>query len=261
MFYFAVDMGEVKISGMVVCFNEERDIERCLRSLLKVTDEIVVVDSYSTDSTPEICKSLGVRFIQQEFLGYIEQKSFGALQTEYDVILSLDADEELSEDLIKSILEVKSNWKADGFLLNRLTNYCGKWIYHSGWYPDSKLRLFNKQKAKWGGSNPHDKVIMNKGSIVKQLRGDILHYSYYTFEEHVNQINRFSDIASRSLYKRGVKGSVIKVIYKPLARFIKSYIFKLGVLDGKAGFTIAKMTAKASYMKYTKLLKLQKEGA
>jgi glycosyltransferase involved in cell wall biosynthesis len=250
-------MNEVKISGIVVCFNEERDIRRCIASMQEVCDEVVVVDSFSTDKTPEICKEMGVAFFQNPFEGYIEQKVFAASLAKNDVLLSLDADEQLSDQLIKSILTVKNNWNANGYLLNRLTNYCGKWIRFSGWYPDRKLRLFEYSKGKWGGTNPHDKVILDKGSKTDKLHGDIFHFGYYTYKEHLDQVHNFSNIASQALYDKGVRSGVLKIIYKPIARFLKSYIFKLGVLDGKNGFTIARMTAYSSYLKYTKLRSLQ----
>jgi glycosyltransferase involved in cell wall biosynthesis len=254
-------MKEVKITGVVVCFNEERDIERCITSLQQVCDEVVVVDSYSTDSTPEICRSLGVKFSQHEFEGYIEQKVHAASLASHDVILSLDADEALSEELIGSIRQVKSDFACDAYYMNRFNNYCGKWIHYSGWYPDRKLRLFDYSKAEWAGRNPHDKVIMNDDATTGLLKGDILHYSYYTFAEHLEQVHKFSDIASRAMYDGGKRSGPMKILYKPLARFFKAYLLKLGILDGMAGFTISRMTAYATYLKYKKLYRLQKSNA
>ena len=252
-------MNRVMISGVVVCFNEERDIERCITSLQKVCDEIVVVDSYSTDRTPEICRSLGVKFSQHEFEGYIEQKVYAASLASHNVILSLDADEALSDELIESVRKVRSDFSCDGYFINRFNNYCGKWIRHSGWYPDRKLRLFDYSKARWAGRNPHDKVVMNAGTRTGSLKGDILHYSYYTFQEHLDQVHRFSDIASRAMFDTGKRSGPLKIVYKPLARFLKAYFFKLGILDGKEGFTISRMTAYATYLKYRKLYRLQKD--
>ena len=134
----------IKLSAVIITFNEEEHLEKCLSSLQNIADEIVVVDSYSTDGTKKICKDFGVRFIEQKFLGYKEQKNFALTQAKYDYILSLDGDEALSDTLKKSILEVKNNWNKDGYYCNRLNNYCGQWIRHSDWYPDRKLRLFKK---------------------------------------------------------------------------------------------------------------------
>jgi len=142
---------QVKISAVIITFNEEKNIGRCLDSLQKVADEIVVVDSCSNDKTCEICEKYGVRFIQNRFKGHIEQKNFAMQQAEYDWVLSLDADEVLSLELTDSILKVKKDWVIDGYAFNRLTNYCGTWIRHCGWYPDTKLRLWDKRRGRWGG--------------------------------------------------------------------------------------------------------------
>lgn len=138
------------ISGVIITFNEEKKIEQCLKSILPVVDEIVVLDSLSTDRTEEICAAYGVRFVRQKFLGYIEQKNHALLLATHNLVLSLDADECLSEELAKSILEIKQQNTHDGYTMNRLTRYCDKWIHHSGWYPDTKLRLFDKTKGAWG---------------------------------------------------------------------------------------------------------------
>ncbi len=249
-----------KLSVVILTFNEARNIKRCIESVLAVADEIVIVDSYSTDTTPDICRAYNVRFYQHPFEGYIEQKNYAASLTQYDYILSLDADEALSELLTQSILAAKHIWKHDGYTMNRLTSYCGQWIHHSGWYPDTKLRLFKKNKAVWAGVNPHDKVEMHHGATITLLEGDLHHYSYYTFEEHKAQIVKFAEISASALYKKGVRSDPAKIIYKPVARFIRSYIVKAGFMDGKAGWTIARMTAWASFLRYTQLYKLQKKS-
>ncbi len=246
----------VKISGVILTFNEERNIARCIESIQSVVDEIVVVDSFSTDKTAEICKSYGVRFEQFPFDGYIEQKNRGLSLTTNDYVLSLDADEALSPELMKSIQQIKQNWTHDGYTMNRLSNYCGKWIHHSGWYPDRKMRLIDRRKGKWAGMNPHDRFLPTEGATKEFLKGDILHYSYYTFEEHKAQVEKFAEIASRALYQKGVRSNLLKIIYKPVARFMKSYFVNTGFLDGKEGLIIACMTAKASYLRYLKLYNL-----
>ena len=132
----------IKLSAVIITYNEEEHLDKCLRSLLDVADEIIVVDSYSTDKTKEICERHHVTFIEQEFLGYKEQKNFAMSKASYDYILSLDGDEALSNQLKQSVLKTKANWIYDGYYSNRLNNYCGQWIKHSDWYPDKKLRLF-----------------------------------------------------------------------------------------------------------------------
>lgn len=245
------------ISAVIITFNEERNIGRCLESLQGVADDIVVIDSFSTDKTAEICASFGVRFIEHAFEGHIQQKNWAISQAKYPHVLSLDADEALDETLKKSILEVKNNWKFDGYTMNRLTNYCGSWIRHCGWYPDTKLRLWDSRKGEWGGTNPHDKYeLTDKSSETKHLKGDILHYSYYTREDHYKQIEYFTSILAKAQYQEGKKAPWITWILSPVVKFVKDYIIKLGVLDGKAGFTISRLSAYATFVKYKKLRKL-----
>lgn len=248
----------IRISVAILTFNEERNIRRCIDSVLAVADEIVVIDSFSSDTTVSICESMGVKVVQHAFGGYIEQKNYAITCCSNQHILSIDADEALSEQLIESIQNVKENWNADGYAMNRLTNYCGSWIYHSGWYPDRKLRLFDRNKAMWGGVNPHDKLEMVTGSTTGHLKGDLLHYSYYSVDEHKAQVARFADIAALDMHKKGLRSDLLKVIYKPIARFMRSYIIKAGFLDGKNGLIIALQTARGSFLRYSKLLKIQK---
>jgi glycosyltransferase involved in cell wall biosynthesis len=249
---------QVRLSVVIITYNEERNIERCLESVKEVADEVVVVDSFSIDKTEEICKKHGVKFLTHAFEGHIEQKNWAKNQATYNYILSLDADEALDEELKKSILHCKSNWTADAYTMNRLTNYCGKWIRYSGWYPDVKTRLFDRRKGHWGGQNPHDKYIPEKTSRIKHLQGELLHYSYYTLEEHLAQIRKFSTIGAEALYQKGVGSNGMKMIFKPGARFIKSYFIKRGFLDGLAGLRIATYTSYSSFLKYSKLRKLEK---
>jgi glycosyltransferase involved in cell wall biosynthesis len=241
------------ISGVVITFNEEKKIANCLKSLLPVCDEIIVLDSLSTDGTEDICKNLGVRFIQQPFLGYIEQKNYALSFATNNMVLSLDADECLSEALQQSILAVKRNMDADGYTMNRLTRYCDKWIYHCGWYPDIKLRLFNKTKAHWGGTNPHDKIMMAAGSKQLHLKGDILHYSIDSVEQHVQQATRFSIISAKAKYQKGETSNRLKTLLHALGRFFKTFFLKAGFLDGYYGWLIAKHSAQGVYLRYSLL--------
>ena len=165
----------VEISAVIITFNEERNIERCLESLIGVVDEIVIVDSYSTDRTEEICRKYNVHFIKHRFTGYSEQKNWAILQARSPYILSLDADEALSEELKSSILRVKNNWTHNGYYFNRLTNYCGKWIRHTSWYPSRKLRLWDSRLGSWGGLDVHEKYFLQKGASRQFLKGDLLY--------------------------------------------------------------------------------------
>lgn len=248
----------MKLSAAIITFNEERNIERCLLSLRGIADEIVVVDSFSTDKTEQLCRKYNARFIQNMFEGHIQQKNFAIEQTSGDWILSLDADEALDEKLCASILAVKKNATANGYGMNRLTNYCGQWVRHCGWYPDTKVRLIKKGHAQWTGVNPHDRLDMISGEQVVQLEGDILHYSYYTHDDHLKQIEYFGDIAARELHAQGKSFSWFLVVIKVIAQFIKSYFIKLGLLDGATGFTISRLSAYATYRKYLKLMNLKR---
>ncbi|WKK77401.2 glycosyltransferase family 2 protein [Marivirga salinae] len=248
---------KIKLSAVIITFNEEKNIKRCLTSLAKVADEIIVVDSFSTDRTEEICSEFNCDFRTNPFEGHIQQKNFALQQASNDFILSLDADEELSEALIISILEVKENWNHDAYYFNRLSSYCGKFFPHGSWYPDQKIRLFDRNHAKWGGTNPHDKIILSSNSK-KFLKGDLFHYTYHTIEEHIRQINYFSGIAAKAAYDQGKRFNVFKLIFKPFWRFFRDYFLKHGFLGGYRGLTICLLTAVETYLKIIKLWELER---
>jgi glycosyltransferase involved in cell wall biosynthesis len=248
---------EVKLSVVIITFNEERNIGRCLESVKDVADDVVVVDSYSTDKTAEICAQHDVRFEQHAFEGHIEQKNYAITRAHFPHVLSLDADEALSPELEASIKKAKHNWEADGYSMNRLTNYCGKWIHHCGWYPDRKLRLWDSRKGKWGGVNPHDCFLLDPKSKQLHLDGDLLHYSYYDYEQHLKQIEKFSDISARALWQKGIRPRWWHTLIHPPAKFIRNYFIHLGFMDGAAGWRICTTSARATWMKYSKLKKIK----
>jgi len=248
----------IKISVTIITYNEEKNIERCLKSVETITDEIIVVDSFSSDKTEEIARKFNIRFIQNKFEGHIEQKNFAVTQAKHNYILSLDADEVLSPKLLELIKEVKNNWQYDAYYFNRLNNFCGKWIKHSGWYPDKKLRLWDRRKAKWGGTNPHDTVVCQADCTTKYLKADLLHYSFYSIKQHIEQINKFSQIGALALHKKGKKSNLFLILFSPVFMFFKTYFLKLGFLDGFYGFIIAVNSAHAKFLKYSKLRELEK---
>lgn len=245
------------VSAVIITFNEENNIGRCLDSLVGVVDDVVVVDSFSTDRTREICLEKGARFVEHAFEGHIQQKNWAISQAKHPHVLSLDADEALDETLKNAILETKKNFTADGYSMNRLTNYCGKWIRHSSWYPDVKLRLWDSRKGRWTGMNPHDEYKMDAGCTTKHLKGDILHYSYYSIEGHMLQVNSFTTILAKAMHERGKKAHLHKIILNPIASFIKDYILRFGFLDGFYGFVIATISSHATFLKYVKLRRIQ----
>ena len=249
----------VKISVTIITFNEERNIGRCIESVKEIADDIVVVDSFSTDRTEEICMNLGARFFPRRWEGYVETKNIAASLANFDYILSLDADEALSDELISSIKNVKDEFLADAYTMNRMTNYCGKWIKHSGWYPDTKLRLYDRRKGKWEGLIIHEELKMEQGSKIEHLLGDILHYSFYTIEDHLKQSEKFTTLGAEADFKKGKKAPAYKIWFAPVVKFTQSYFFKLGFLDGKEGFTISKLSAAATFQKYNKLKKLYQQ--
>ena len=241
------------LSAVIITYNEEKNIARCIESARRVADEILIVDSFSTDATESICKSCGATFMQHAFEGHIEQKNFALSQARHDYILSLDADEALSPELEASIAAIKKDWKHDGHECNRLTSYCGQWIRHSGWYPDRKLRLFDRRKAAWGGVNPHDRIIMAAGATTRHIPGDILHYTFSSIAEHVAQVNKFSEIKAEGLFRKGKKINPFRIVVEPLFKFFKSYVVKAGFLDGWYGLIISANSAHAIFLRYAKL--------
>ncbi|MCX7983427.1 MAG: glycosyltransferase family 2 protein [Bacteroidetes bacterium] len=249
----------IQLSVVIITYNEEKNIERCLMSVRDVADEIVVVDSFSTDRTIDICKRFGARVIQHVFEGHIQQKNFALEQATYHHVLSLDADEVLSDELQKEIQRVKKQWNYDCYEMNRLTNYCGTWIYHCGWYPDRKIRLFDKRKGRWTGINPHDRFELFDYSATKgRLKGDILHYSYSTISDHIRQFDYFTEISARVLYEQQKKATLIKIIVAPILRFVRDYILKAGFLDGYYGLVICLNSSYSVFVKYCKLRELSK---
>ncbi len=249
-----------KISGVIISFNEEKHIGKCLASLQGIADEIVVVDSFSTDSTKDICSKYNVRFYEHPFEGYVEQKNYALSLATNQYVLSLDADEELSEKSRESILQIKDDLKYDGYKFNRLTNYCGGWIKHSGWYPDSHIRLFDVTKGKWRGTNPHDKFRMNPGAGIKRLKGDILHWYCESFEEHIDKINRFSTIMATEYFKQGKKGGFLIASAHKWWRFFRTYYIGAGFLDGFRGHAACSISAYGSFLKYAKLMKMNHDA-
>ncbi|HSU27116.1 MAG TPA: glycosyltransferase family 2 protein [Chitinophagaceae bacterium] len=244
----------IKLSVVVITFNEEKNILRCLQSVKNVADEIIVLDSQSTDQTVSLARQLGAVVHTRAFTGYVDQKNAAAALAGNEWVLSLDADEALSPELEKEILRVKENPGAVAYRLNRLTNYCGKWIRHCGWYPDRVTRLFNRAKGKWEGLLIHEKwESAEKGSKPADLQGDLYHYSYYTFSDHIRKIQLFSEIMAKEAVMKGKNCSLFKLWFGPKWNFFNDYILKAGFLDGYYGYMVCKYSSWAAFSKYSKI--------
>ena len=247
-----------KLSVTIITFNEEQNIERCLKAVKPVADEIIVVDSFSTDKTKIICQQFNVKFFEHPFTNYIEQKNLATSYTSYDYVLNVDADEVLSPELQKCILDEKKNFHYDAYFVNRLTNYCGQFIYHGGWYPDRKTRLWNKQKGQWSGELIHEDITFQDTVKKGSLSGNLLHYSYYSINQHIAQINRFTDMTALAAFNKGKQSNYLKILLNPKWKIFRDFILRAGFLDGYYGWLIAKNSAYATFLKYVKLRELWK---
>lgn len=245
------------LSVVIITYNEERNIQRCLESVKELADEIVVVDSLSTDNTRNIAERYGAVVISQPFLGHVKQKNLAMRAARHDWVLSLDADEALDDELRDEIIRLKPLLApGQAYRMNRLTNYCGHWVRHSGWYPDWKTRLWHRQEGSWGGVNPHDRVEPGPGVLLKQLKGMLLHYSFYSIDQHIDQIQKFAEISAREAFDKGKKVGFIEIVLYPIIFFIKRYIFRFGFLDGFYGFVICANSAYFKLLRHVKLREL-----
>ena len=242
----------VKLSVVIITLNEERNIGRCLESVKSIADEIVVVDSFSTDRTRGIVESYGARFIQRPFDGYVSQKNFADQQAIFSYILSVDADEVVSPALAEEITAIKNNWQFAGYYVKRLTNYCGTWVRHGGWYPDKKLRLYNRSQGSWKGLLLHEAYGVNNNEPTGTLQHNLLHYSFPSLSDHLKQVDHFTNIQLKEMNLQGRRKSFWPLLYKPPVKFLQMYLFKVGFLDGSAGFCIAVISSYAAFVKYAK---------
>ena len=242
-----------KISACIISYNEEKKIEGCLKSLEGVVDEIIIVDSLSTDRTLEIAQKYTDQIFDQKFLGHIEQKNLAITKASHDWILSLDCDEQLTDELKESILKVKNNLEdADAYKVARRTFYVYRWLNHC-WYPDFKTRLFNINSAHWAGINPHDHLKVEGKNIVT-LKGDLLHYSFNSISEHIRTLDNFTEIGAREIIRRNKPVSIISPWTHGLWTFIRLYFFKRGFLDGYAGLIVSALSGMHAFIKYIKVI-------
>lgn len=252
----------MKISATIICMNESAKISRCLQSLQAVADEIIVVDSGSTDNTVELAKQMGAKVYHQDFLGHIEQKNHAANLATHPWILSLDADEVLSNELSQSILQLKASGSSTqtAYSMNRLNRIGEQWIRHGGWYPDTKIRLYPYAHARWGGTNPHDKIVTDNHIKRIHLQGDLLHYTYNNLSKMYEQHQKFAKLAAQAMLKQGKKNKGLFPIVPALIRWFKGYLLQAGFLDGKLGWHIARSNFIYTYQKYKQLHELRNQN-
>lgn len=244
----------VRISVVIITFNEDRNLARCLDSVKEIADEIIIVDSNSTDNTRSVANSYNARIIQNEFTGYGRQKNFATQQAANNWILSLDADEALTSELIRSILEFKNGPGYNVYQMPRLTNYCGKWIRHCGWYPDKQTRLYDRTKGRWTEQKVHEYWQSDDKNDKKgMLKGDLLHYSFASISEHVKKIEKYTELAARDAADKGKKASLLKILVSPRWHFFTEFFLKLGFLDGYYGYIICRLSEYATLIKYSKI--------
>jgi glycosyltransferase involved in cell wall biosynthesis len=240
----------LRISATIVTFNEERNIARAIESL-RCADEIIVVDSGSTDRTREIAARLGARVIEEPWRGYAAQKNFAAERASFDWILSIDADESLSEELEGEISEMKTRTpEYAAYSMPRLAQYLGRWILHGGWYPDRKVRLYDRARAEWTGNYVHESVTV-RGAAGK-LEGKLLHFTCDSLSAHLGTLDRYTTLAARELIDGGVEVPVRRLAIDPVWTFIRTWVIRRGFLDGSQGLAIAWMAALYTFLKYAK---------
>ena len=240
----------MKISATIITFNEQKNIARAIESL-RCCDEVVVVDSGSTDRTAEIARRLGARVIEHPWEGFAKQKNIAAGAAAHDWILSIDADESLSEALEAEIWQLKKRGpEFDAYTVPRLAQYLGRWILHSGWYPDRKVRLYDRRKARWVGSYVHESVQVD--GRIGHLEANLLHYTCDSLSQHLETMNRYTTLAAEQLVAEKVRIGWRHLLVDPPWTFFRTYVLKLGFLDGVEGLAIAYMAAVYNFVKYAK---------
>lgn len=249
-----------RISAVVITYNESAHIANCLTALQQVADEVVVVDAFSKDDTAKICIKMGAKVVQRKWQGYSAAKNYGNAACSNDWIISIDADEVLSEELIESIKNLPLE-KESVYALDRINNFAGQWIKHCGWYPDWKVRIFNREEVKWEGDYVHETLQIPKRYAQKRLKGKLYHYSYASPEDHLQRIEKYSDLSAQQLFAANKQPNKLRTLLSPGVRFWNTFIFKGGFLDGRNGYIISKHNAHLVKRKYQKLAELYDQKA
>jgi glycosyltransferase involved in cell wall biosynthesis len=252
-------MSLMQISAVIITFNEERRLEDALKSLAGIASEIIVVDCRSSDETLKIARRYTNLVFERAWTNFADQKNFGNGRASSPWILSLDADERISPELRQELIALKKTEpEANAFSIPRKVYYLGRWIRHSGWYPDRKLRLFRKEKARWEGEYVHEKLVVE--GRTGRLNGAIHHFTYRNIHEHLVRINTFSDLGAQKLYAQNKKARWHHLLFLPFFRFVRAYVWKRGFLDGFAGLVISVLTGYAVFVRYAKLREIWKKG-
>jgi glycosyltransferase involved in cell wall biosynthesis len=246
------------VSAIVVCFNEEQYIGDCLESL-RWCDEIVVVDAFSTDGTADISRRYTDRVIQREWAGYRDQKAFAHSQATKEWVLLVDSDERVTPELRDEVRQALARDAGEyaAYAVPRLVYYLKRWWWRGGWYPDYDVRLFKRERATWGGMDPHEKIFVD--GKTRRLHHPLHHFSYRNIDDHMQRINRFTGLSAQELHQAGQHWRVTDALFRPVFRFFRSYVLQRGFLDGFAGFYVAVTSAVYVFLKYAKLWELELE--
>lgn len=244
------------VSAVIITHNEEKNIGRCIEALQKVAEEIIIIDSFSTDATPEICRRPGVKFLQQSWLGFGPQKNFGLQQATHNFVLALDADEVLTEKAISAINELKKNGMQHVYEFPMVSYFFGRFLRHGQEYPKYVRRLFDKTKVQWDNKLVHESLIIPPEISVVRLHAELEHYSYHTIEQYVAKANFYTTLGANELYNKRKRVYFIKLLFSPFFTFVNSCFFKLGFLDGWQGIVVAFLNAHTKFLKYIKLWEL-----
>jgi glycosyltransferase involved in cell wall biosynthesis len=249
----------MQISAVIITYNEEKRLEPALKSLEGIADEVIVVDRFSDDGTFKLAKKYTDRVFQRRWTNFADQKNFANSKAQYPWILSLDADERLSAKLRDEITQLKSQEPdCAGFSMPRQVFYLGRWIRHTVWYPDRKIRLFRNDLARWEGEFVHEDLVID--GDVEKLSGPLHHFTYRNIADHLRRINTFSDLGAQKLYAKNKKCHWYHLAFLPYFRFVKSYFLKAGFLDGFAGFVISLLDGYTGFVIYAKLKEIWKMG-
>jgi glycosyltransferase involved in cell wall biosynthesis len=246
-----------KLSAVIITFNAEKKITACLSSLQGVADEIIILDSFSTDNTAAICRQFGVRFHQQAWKGYGAQKNDAQKLATHDYVLSLDADEYLSPELQQSLLDIRNNGMEGAYRFNRRNIFFGRTLRYGHTAPNVIVRCFNRRQVGWSLREVHETPVVPAEVTVRTLKGDLIHNSKDTLEEYISTLNSYSSAGARVLHQNGRRSGFFSILFRPAFTFFQGYFIRRGLLDGIPGLVMALTFSFENFLKYAKLYLLQ----